>query len=605
MKKFMALGGCLLFLLSTLWVRNWTAATPAYHLHRIAVDSAGGGDGAISPDGKQFVISSKRSGNWELWSYDMMNSTWKQLTNDPADDFEGRWSPDGKKIVFCSTRAGQKNIWILNLEDGACKQLTFSKNDEEYPAWSPDGKYVIYTSGAWGARNYYIIPSEGGAPRRITDQAGLGGACTFEPNGDSVICHRYDLGSGNLLRVRLSDGGVNMITLGNAWDYKPTTSPDGRWIAFSRSEEGPSHIWLLPSAANSSPRQLTQSPYDDRWPVWNAAGNLLFFHRIVERGTALKILNRKTGELRTLVGEDEHPLQASFDPQARHVVYCSQAEGRKTLKILDLRTGQIRALNTGSGEADFPRWSPDGTSIAFVSKRGPRWEVCLIKPDGSGLVNLTEGIPNLHGMDGPIDWSPDGSKIVFHADTRPFEALIFIIEVRTHRLTNITSGAWFDESPSWTPDGRGIVFMTTRGGNWTWSFFKLSLQDGHVDSLAGPDWVEKNFPRMDADGFTIWSMHGEYDKEVLAERAPKGDVRILSKAGSGARWPSYSSDRAWILFTAIEHQVEYWIAENPFGEGSPLTNSSSASGTEEATADNSEVCQAEKIQHSTNDKFRR
>jgi len=593
MKRLLAFVFCALAPAAIWWARSGgPAPVPAYNLRRVAVDQAGGGDGAISPDGRLFVISSRRSGNWELWSYDLQTSVWKQLTNDPADDFEGRWSPDGKKLVFCSTRAGQKNIWTLDLESGALKQLTFEKEDEEYPAWSPDGKSVVYTSGAWGMRNYYIVPAEGGTPRRVTAHAGLGGACTFEPDGKSLICHRYDLGSGDLLRLRLSDGEVSTITSGAAWDYKPTTSPDGRWIAFSRSEEGPSHIWLLPSA-EGRPRQLTQSSGDDRWPTWSASGNQLFFHRVVERGTAIKVLERRTGEVRTVVGEEEAPSQASFDPRAERVVYSSDVGGRKALKILDLKTGSRRTLDTGPGDADFPRWSPDGKSIAFVARRGERWEVCLIEPDGGDAITLTEGIPNLHGMDGPVDWSPDSSRIVFQSDTRPFEALIYVIEVRTRRLTSLTSGAWFDEAPSWSPDGRSIVFMTTRGGNWTWSFYKLSLRDGSVETLAGPDWVEKNFPRMSVDGNMVWSMHNEYEKEVLAERGPDGKVRILAGAGDGARWPSYSSDGKWILFTTIHRQVEYWLAENPLGAGSPASATPASTVSEAEAEESPAVCRTE------------
>jgi TolB protein len=151
--------------------------------------------------------------------------------------------------------------------------------------------------------------------------------------------------------------------------------------------------------------------------------------------------------------------------------------------------------------------------------------------------------------------------------------------------------------------------MTTRGGNWTWSFYKLSLRDGSTETLAGPDWVEKNFPRMTVDGHLVWSMHDEQDREVLAERGPKGKVSVLAAAGDGARWPSYSADGKWVLFTTINHQVEYWLAENPFGAGSPVTDNSTANTSETNPADAPEICQAGMgfvgIQRSPADKFRR
>ena len=130
----------------------------------------------------------------------------------------------------------------------------------------------------------------------------------------------------------LDDGEINPLTIGSSWDYKPNTSPDKQWIAFSRAEESASRIWLIPATGGKG-RQLTDTPYDDRWPTWSETGDRLLFHRVVERGTAIKSFERKSGKVRTLVGEQEQPLQASFDPTARRVVFCAQTDDRKLSKF--------------------------------------------------------------------------------------------------------------------------------------------------------------------------------------------------------------------------------------------------------------------------------
>ena len=191
-----------------------------------------------------------------------------------------------------------------------------------------------------------------------------------------------------------------------------------------------------------------------------------------------------------------------------------------------------------------------------------RWEVSIIKPDGTGRVALTDGVAGLHGMDGPIDWSPDSTRLIFQSDTDPFEARIYMVDVRTRRVESVTDGAWFDEAPAWTPDGKGFVFMSTRGGNWTWGFFRRNIDGGAYETLAGPDWEQKNFPRVGRGGSLLWSIHDEHDRELLSERGADGKVRILDKAGDGARWPSYSTDEKFVLYTVVDHQVEYWLAEN-------------------------------------------
>ena len=69
-------------------------ASEPFRLTKLADDSAGGGDGAVSPDGQSFVISSRRTGDWNLWSYSRDTTKWSQLTSGHADDFEAQWSPD-------------------------------------------------------------------------------------------------------------------------------------------------------------------------------------------------------------------------------------------------------------------------------------------------------------------------------------------------------------------------------------------------------------------------------------------------------------------------------------------------------------------------------
>jgi hypothetical protein len=93
-------------------------------------------------------------------------------------------------------------------------------------------------------------------------------------------------------------------------------------------------------------------------------------------------------------------------------------------------------------------------------------------------------------------------------------------------------------------------------------FFRRAIGGGEYEKLTEPDYNQKNFPRPGRGGALIWSIHDEQDKEFLSERTRDGKVRILTEAGEGARWPEYSRDEARVLFTVMDHQVEFWIAEN-------------------------------------------
>jgi TolB protein len=565
-----------LLVLATTIVSVWEGAPRLqaqvpYALKMIVSDENGGGDATISPDGKSFVTSLSRNGNLQLSIYEIGAGRWRQITTDSSDNFEGDWSPDGKRIVFTSTRSGSKNIFLINLDSGEIKQITHRSDEAEYPKFSPDGRHIVYTGGKWNERQFFIADVEDGSSRPITEKPSKVGACSFHPSGSLLVCHSYDSGTGHLLLQSISGSAAPLeLTHGAVWDYKPTASPDGQWVAFSRSVDGPSRVWVMPfPAGDPVPLNPLDFDSDDRWPTWSHAGDKLLFHRLSERGLAVRILDRETGVVTNVVDSAESPGQASFDPTNSQFVYAA-LEGRK--QVLRIRSVDGKTVRTVplEIEAAFPRWAPSGKDIAFTCWNGERWDICTVRPDGSNFKNWTEKNQGWRDLRDPIDWSPDSTKIVFHVSTKPYQADLYVLDLHDGSLRNLTNDDWFGEAPSWSPDGKSINFMSTRGGNWTWGFFKLSLENGSYSTFAGPDYTQRNFPRANSRGDIVSSMYGKDGKEYLAESLAGGAFTISSAAGPGARWPSYSSNGKLILYTQIEHKVEYWVAENLTGPGSPL-----------------------------------
>ncbi|HEX3681426.1 MAG TPA: hypothetical protein VHU83_02715 [Bryobacteraceae bacterium] len=541
-----------------------------FALVRLTEDPAGGGDSAISPDGRYFLASSKRTKSWQVYRFDIEAKRWTQITHGAGDNFEAQWAPDQKRIAYTSTRAGNKDIFVFDLAQKTERQLTTSREDDEYPNWSPDGNQIVYTGGKWEQRDFFLIAPQGGTPRPVTGKLSKAGACSFMPNGRFLLCHTYDGGTGNVILLPVQPGPQLDLTSGTqVWDYKPTASPSGEWMAFSRAMDGPSAIWLQPYPTGTA-FPLTNGKNDDRWPTWSKSGDRLLFHRYVDQGCGLKILDRQTRTVRTVVGSEEAPQIASFNPAGDAIVYGATIGERQVLRIKYLSTGKTETVPTGGLEASYPAWSKDGKQIAFASRSADRWDITTVRSDGSGLHTWTDRIPNLRAMAGPIDWSPDSRKLVFHAASLPFEANLFVLDITTGKLQNITDDHWFSEAPTWTPDGQSLVFMSTRGGDWTWGFFRLSLADKKFEGLTAPDYVEKNYPRFERSGALLLTIHGEDDAEYLAEKPPNGSIQVIAEAGAWSRWPSLSSNERYILYTQITHRVEYWLAENITAPDSPI-----------------------------------
>jgi TolB protein len=569
--RFNALAAALLAVAASFPVACRRAAPGGYRLIRLAADPQGGGDSALSPDGTRFLTTLRRAGNWDVWMFDIPSARWTQLTSGPADEFEARWSPDARTIVYTSTAGGNKDIYLMRLDQGRPLRLTDDAEDDEYPVFSPDGRSIVFTGGPWMQRRYFLVDTLGRHRRPVSAPA-QAGACSFHPSGASLICHNYDSGTGNVYLYPVDGGDRLRLTEGGFWDYKPVISPDGKWVAYSRSQEGPSSIWMMPFPTGKA-FPISGAGGDDRWPTFDARGSRLLFHRLVDRGRAIKTFDRRTRAVTTLTGAGDQPGAASLHRDGRLLAYTFATDRGERLRLLDLTNGLARELPT-PGEAAFPRWSPDGGRLAFALKRGARWDVATFDLASGETRVWTHG--EARGVRDPLDWSPDGKKIVFHGSTRPFEADLYLLDATSGELENLTADHAFSQAPAFTPDGSGVTFMSTRGGNWTWGFYELSLASRRFKLLLGPDYTEKNYPRLAPGGALIWSEFDVAGREYLATREASGEKELLRDAGAWARWPSLTADGSRIVFTEVEHTVEYWLAEGLDQAGSPLQTSTAS-----------------------------
>jgi Tol biopolymer transport system component len=101
---------------------------------------------AYSPDGRQVIFSTNRSGNVDLWTVDRVSGEIRQLTDDPADDWDPAFTPDGRSILWSSNRSGNLEIWMATAEGSHARQVTRDGVDAENPTMTPDGRWIVYTS---------------------------------------------------------------------------------------------------------------------------------------------------------------------------------------------------------------------------------------------------------------------------------------------------------------------------------------------------------------------------------------------------------------------------------------------------------------------------
>jgi TolB protein len=242
-------------------------------------------------------------------------------------------------------------------------------------------------------------------------------------------------------------------------------------IAFVSSRTGAKEIWVM-DYDGANQHALTSLRSIAITPRWSPDGSRIAFTCFAPyngiTSAQICMYSMDTGKLVTFPRFRGTNSTPAWSPDGTQLIFSSSMQSNPELYVTDISGGRPKRLTFSNGANMSPVWNPKtGQTIAFVSDRGGTPQLYLMNADGTSTTKLD--LPDKGYVIDPA-WSPNGQLLAF-SWRRPNDNYdIYIMDAATRQLVELTRDQGRNERPSWAPDGRHLVFESTRNGTrqiWT------------------------------------------------------------------------------------------------------------------------------------------
>lgn len=231
-------------------------------------------------------------------------------------------------------------------------------------------------------------------------------------------------------------------------------------IAFTADRSGSREVYLMDYDGYGA-RQVTADGFINLMPRWSPDRRYLVFTTYRSRNKQdIDLIELATGKRSTLIDLPGLNITPAYSPDGRLLAFSTSRDGNSEIYTVDVRSRSLKRLTSDSAGDLSPSWAPTGRELVFVSDRGGGPQIYLMSADGSNVRRLTfEGDYNAAPA-----WSPRGSWIAYVCRTVERQYKLCLISPDGQKRVQITTGTAVDDSPSWSPDGRHLVFSSTAEG---------------------------------------------------------------------------------------------------------------------------------------------
>ncbi len=438
-----------------------------------------------SPDGR-WIAYYAESPDFDLMVVPADGGPPRQLTSGPARDLVGGWLPDGSAAVVFRRGDGPVHTLAVPLDGGPARRLGPDLGGDQWVAVSPDGQWIAFDlHRRAGEGTIWVQALDGSPPRQLTTE-GYENADTrmiWSPDSRSLLYTSRRTGTRDLYVVDIQTGVSRQITSDIRDDFGARWSPDGRWIAFLSDRGGQRDVWIVPSTGGTAVR-VTNDPALEAFLHWSRDGGTLYFHRSQQDGELRLLPLASEGSARTVVSWPGFPVfAADLAPDGQAAIFSSRRSGTDDLWRVSLAGGEPTPF-APSPTRDFqPRYSPDGTLVAFLSLRSDgQSKVWLAPPDTGGPA--PRPLTDAQATETEHAWSPDGSRIAFASDLGGPGGDVWVAPVAGGEARRLTTGNLRPASLVWSRDGSEIYFAGERPGGRGRELLAVSSSGGSVRRLG-------------------------------------------------------------------------------------------------------------------------
>jgi len=553
----------------------------------------------LSPDGKTIVFDLLG----DIYTMPASGGKAKALMTDIAWQMQPRFSPDGKYIAFTSDEDGGDNLWIMKADGSDAKAVT----SETFrllnsPAWSPDGNYIVgrkhFTgSRSLGAGEVWMYHKSGGngvmLTKRPNEQKDLGEPA-FSHDGKYVYFSQdatpgksfhyskdSEKGIYKIKRLELETGEIKVVVSGKGGAIRPTLSPDGKHLAFISRDDFQSNLYLynLKSGEQTKIYDGLDRDMQETWAIhgvyptmaWTPKSDGLVFwaggkiNKLSLGSKKAKVIDfhvETQKKIQTAVRFSQNLDQKSFDtkmlrdvqvsPNGKYAVFESMGH----LYTKTLANGKPKRLTKQKSQFELnPSFSRNGKKIVYVSWDDKSLGQIRVIPSRGGKSKVITGEP---GKYVEPSFSPDGKTVIYRK----------------------VSGGYITD-PTWGLNP-GVYAVSVKGGKAkfvTESGVKPHFGDRNDRIYITRSGKTPHIARIDLDGQNDTKLYqGKFASEyrvspngkflAFAERfkvfvtpfVERGDVinigpkaknlpveQLSVRAGEGINWNSKSNELYWSL----------------------------------------------------------